>query len=607
MLYLLAKRPLLQLSALALLLFTVSWSLVGPTASSQSTPDSYLYNTVDAFPILEHGLAGANFKKATSPIVVEFYDPRCGACQAFKYNYIETAKKVQSTRPDVEFYGVSCAKFQSICSKYGNRVPKIMVFTRPESEGVDVPKGSGTIYFLTERLLKALRSPEEVAADSATMESAVRRRLNSPQDDDEDAYGSEDVDTNGREGNDLEVPDAPDDDPKQSADDKEKKGEDTGTQVKWDLDKLVEIKGVPKDQWKPVHETDAWKNTMKELGDSDSKLGAEFLKWKHEHDAKLRAEAEKMEAEKDRLDSKITEDIKRGQEPKKSKRDGPSDADNKRAEFEKRIEGLKKRDAQTTQEEIRDRKRDEELKKAKQEQKEKSSQTDTMQIVINKEDVPPPNVFPANLDPDQEKRFKAFIEKKRQAAIRHEQLKHPVKTLLGGDATKTEQKQKDQSPMKNYKSQYVNPHAKNAQQHQKAKADLRPEAQKKSTSEKILSKVPIVKRAFNRHSKAHDTLNDAALSFTRGLLMGVFKGTNQGPLDYKRKNALQDWLDLLSVSLPPEMGLHELIDTLKVNIDSIATSEANMKAIIEKHQIPNANWSKSCTAVEGSLGKHLSF
>ena len=52
--------------------------------------------------------------------------------------------------------------------------------------------------------------------------------------------------------------------------------------------------------------------------------------------------------------------------------------------------------------------------------------------------------------------------------------------------------------------------------------------------------------------------------------MGVYK-TNK-PLDYKRKSALIDWIDLLRVSLPPEIGLHELLDTLKYDLDYISQS-----------------------------------
>jgi hypothetical protein len=566
---LLAKRRIIELSGLILFFSMISWSLT-PTQSSalDSSPasDLYLYNTIDASPILDHGLAGADFTSSNSPKVVEFYDPKCGACQAFKYNYIEVAKKVRATRPDVEFYGVSCALHQSLCVE--TRVPKIIVFPTASSEGVEVQKGSGAIYFLSQRLLKALRSPEEIADESARLKSLGRRRLRTAaagEDDDEDAYDSADVymyeDNNSEEVDHMNKEETPPEPPEPEGDGDtqpaDNKGDST-VETKWDLDKLVEIKGVPPDQWKPIHETDAWKNTMNELKDSDSQLGAQFLKWKHEHDAKLRAQEEQAEKEKNRLDSKINRDVER---------------ESFKAEAKEQLNNVAPPPPPKT-------------------------------IEINQSEAPPPQVFPPNLPPEQEKKFKEYIEKKRQAAIRKEQLKHPVKALLGsGTDTKTiEQKDKNQSPMNSYKSQYK-ANSESTQKDQKPKADLRPEAQQQSTTQKILSKVPIVKRAFNKHSHAHDTLNDAALSFTRGLMMGVFKGNTKGPLDYKRKKALKDWFDLLSVSLPPEMGLHDLLDTLNANIDSITVSEDNLNAIIKKHYIPDSNWSKSCTAEAGSLGK----
>lgn len=82
------------------------------------------------------------------------------------------------------------------------------------------------------------------------------------------------------------------------------------------------------------------------------------------------------------------------------------------------------------------------------------------------------------------------------------------------------------------------------------------------------------------------------MSFTRGLVSGVFK-TN-GALTYKQKAALLDWFDLLSVSLPPEIGLHELIDTLKHNADEISERQENLKLLIDKHPLPENEWSLSC-------------
>ena len=46
----------------------------------------YLYNSDDSSPVLEQGrLSEIDFTKSKAPKVVEFYNPKCGACQG-KFN-----------------------------------------------------------------------------------------------------------------------------------------------------------------------------------------------------------------------------------------------------------------------------------------------------------------------------------------------------------------------------------------------------------------------------------------------------------------------------------------------------------------------------------------
>ena len=151
-------------------------------------------------------------------------------------------------------------------------------------------------------------------------------------------------------------------------------------------------------------------------------------------------------------------------------------------------------------------------------------------------------------DPIKAQKFREYLAKKRDKMQRFEKIKHPVGIRAEADSSvhlKSSQKAKSEMP------------------------DLRPGAQHKKAGQSVLKNVPLVKRAYKR-TKAFETLNDAALSFTRGLMMGVYK-TNK-PLDYKRKSALIDWIDLLRVSLPPEIGLHELLDSLKYDMDYISQS-----------------------------------
>ncbi|KAL7499448.1 hypothetical protein ACHAWT_007676, partial [Skeletonema menzelii] len=213
---------------------------------------------------------------------------------------------------------------------------------------------------------------------------------------------------------------------------------------------------------------------------------------------------------------------------------------------------------------------------------------------------PPPQAFRID-DPDAAQKFAEYIAKQKKGIIRKEKIRHPIQTIVGGGSNNGSVRTKESSPMNNYKAQ-IDHHKKSNQK----MPDLRPEAQpKKRVGQKILGKIPIVKRVVNR-SHGFETLNDAALSFTRGLQMGVFRNNNHA-LDNKRKTALLDWLDLLSISLPPELGLHELIDTLKSNMDLIAQSPSNLKAIIDKHPIPDSQYSKSCTKGVDSQGFFCGF
>ena len=614
-----------------------------PTATSG---ESYLYNTIDSPPVLDHGLqSDIDFLSSTSPKVVEFYNPRCGACQAFKSNYIEVAKKVQQDKPNVEFYGVSCEVYQSICDKYGeSRVPKIFAFPNGgsnPSDGLHVEKGAGTIYFLSARINKALRSPEEVALDAEKLSVGSGSTVEAPKvrnmlrrlkvmDDDEvlkmdydnasEDEGTEEslwgVNTSQEEDNDKEFSDlsgdermiawgekkveSEEDEPFEDAsldekymtedgseddgeapESKDEEASEDAASNEYEMEKDSDDSESkdeqgdtnknpqPSQQW---HEnTDAYKNTMKHFEALDEQHGKEkghhFQKWKEEK-AKERA-----------VDIKPSEvRASRGYAQSKTawqqKEFHPPDADSYLMNEGKPHSGpipLPLTRPVRGNAKVWTRKPGEPMPVGG--------------------DASVPNPF--HTDPVRAKKFQEYVARKKLMLERKEMMKHPIDTLLGtGKQQKEEEaemayiERKKQSPINNYKAQY-NP----AGHKGKRPPDLRPEAQKKTVGEKILKKIPVVKRAFKR-SKGEETLNDAALSFTRGLLMGVFKD-NQ-PLSYKKKQALLDWFDLLRVSLPPEIGLHELIDTLIGDIESVSQRRENLLAIISKHPLPDSKWSYSC-------------
>jgi hypothetical protein len=164
----------LSILAVSSLMSNIHASAVAHSPRSSGSSSSYLYDTVETFPVMDHGMRGQqhDFTKSTSPKVVEFYDPKCGACRAFRSNYAETARRVLARRPDVEFYGVSCEAHPDVCSRYagGKSVPRIFAFPNGGGgNGIEVPKGAGTVHFLSERLIKALRDTGEVASDAARL------------------------------------------------------------------------------------------------------------------------------------------------------------------------------------------------------------------------------------------------------------------------------------------------------------------------------------------------------------------------------------------------------------------------------------------------------
>jgi hypothetical protein len=180
------------------------------SSSSSSIPSSsspYLYAGVDTYPVIEYGLGGIagggmggrdhhrppneggegrafSFSSSSSNtdgggrrVVIELYDPRCETCVAFAPNYAAVARRVRDVMPDVTFYGVSCMAHPQICIRAGRgrrdggTIPRIIAYPSyiggegegdddmyVEDGGIDVPKGIGSVYLLSSRLIRALNA-----------------------------------------------------------------------------------------------------------------------------------------------------------------------------------------------------------------------------------------------------------------------------------------------------------------------------------------------------------------------------------------------------------------------------------------------------------------
>lgn len=120
---------------------------------------------------------------------------------------------------------------------------------------------------------------------------------------------------------------------------------------------------------------------------------------------------------------------------------------------------------------------------------------------------------------------------------------------------------------------------------------------KEVSKPRLVERVPVMKRLATLGSE-EELILDTTLSFLQGLKIGVFR-TNQALKDHE-KNALEDWLYLLRVTLPQEWSIHEVIDDLLDNFDSIVQSDENLARILAKHPFPRSAWSESCG--QGKVG-----
>lgn len=128
--------------------------------------------------------------------------------------------------------------------------------------------------------------------------------------------------------------------------------------------------------------------------------------------------------------------------------------------------------------------------------------------------------------------------------------------------------------------------------------------QKRETIHRIIGKIPFAKKLVVL-SAEEELIIDATLSFAAALKMGVF--TDKNPLSNTKKDALQGWLDLATVALPPEWGLHELIQELDKQFDVATRSDANLQSAIRRHESSRKEWSHSCTSQGAKNGFNCGF
>lgn len=130
----------------------------------------------------------------------------------------------------------------------------------------------------------------------------------------------------------------------------------------------------------------------------------------------------------------------------------------------------------------------------------------------------------------------------------------------------------------------------------KSKRPFQKDIKKPGLVRKAVEKLPGLRKMVSM-TPEEELILDASRSFITGLKHGIFMSNDELPVE--KKVALQSWLELISVALPPEWGLHALIDDLLNNIDTVTKSNVNMQKVLYKHPLHRQRWSKSCDKMGG--------
>lgn len=120
---------------------------------------------------------------------------------------------------------------------------------------------------------------------------------------------------------------------------------------------------------------------------------------------------------------------------------------------------------------------------------------------------------------------------------------------------------------------------------------------------RTVAKIPFLKRLHKPLSLEEEMILDASVSFFVHLETMVYYEPSLKT--EAQMIALSDWLDLVSLSLPPEWHLHHLIDDLRNHFSYIAEGNDHLHEVLSNHTLSHKQWSHECTIDRGKF--HVGF
>lgn len=116
---------------------------------------------------------------------------------------------------------------------------------------------------------------------------------------------------------------------------------------------------------------------------------------------------------------------------------------------------------------------------------------------------------------------------------------------------------------------------------------------------RTVAKLPGLNKLLFKMTLEEEMILDASVSFYVHLETSIYKTQGGKLMTEDEIVALSDWLDLVSLFLPPEWNLHKLVDALKNRFEYVAEGMDNMRTILQEHRLRKKMWSPACTIDRG--------
>jgi len=544
-----------------------------------------------------------DFRQSTTSRVVEFYNSDCSACQKYKKDYIKLAKETQKKKPEIEFFALSCTEHNEVCNDLSVRsIPAVYLFGAGiDQKPFEVKHSNRNVDYILHKFREISSSSSKASASSRALKENTDKEkeekddeMEENEEDEEDNEENEkdETDTKEKEEGETETEDSQGDETeteenekveKDQVEDMEKNEEDSkGTEENVENEK--DSKDNKEDGEIDTEESQGDKEGS-EQNEGDEKDAEENDENKKDAEEKEEDEKESEETDEDEKHSEDKEEEEKDSEEKEEEHNEFYEREDILQEFNKPRKGAKlgKKKGKDMDKWVKTMK--EEVRTKREKRSKRMSLFSAKVAGAGAAEVLNSAGATAKMKAHQPG-TKEFKDRQEKVNDRLAQIMKKQK-LRKKDVASSLSSQKQAEISKTYEQIKTHSSSGKRQSQLPYQKKLKP----KSFFRKVAEKTPVLKR-INKMTPEEEMLVDVTMSFITSLKTGIYSSND--PLSASQKSALKEWLELLSVALPPEWGLHDLIGALHDNIDLIAKGRSELLRVIATYPVYQTTWSPSC-------------